>query len=77
MPLIAPSSAPLTSVAATAAGTGHLRMCMNISAQKFVSANIDPTDRSMPPTIITSAMPSTMNPISPAWRRLSASMVAL
>ena len=36
------------------------------------SANIDPTDRSMPPTITTSAMPSTTKPISPACRAVSA-----
>ena len=36
------------------------------------SANIDPTERSMPPTMTTSAMPSTMKPISPACRAVSA-----
>ena len=69
---MAPSMAPHTSVPRTARPTGHLSTCISISAQKLVSANIEPTDRSMPPTIITSAMPSTIRPISPDWRSVSA-----
>ena len=71
-PLTAPSAAPHTSVATITAGTGQSRTLRQNSAQKSHSANIEPTERSMPPTMTTSAMPSTTKPISPACRPVSA-----
>ena len=38
------------------------------SAMKFVRAKVEPTERSMPPTIITRPRPNTIRPISPACR---------
>ena len=76
MPLTAPNAAPNTKVTGIAAIIGHFKTCIRKSAQKFVSANMDPTDKSIPPTIITRAMPKTMKPISPAWRLVSDSDAA-
>ena len=55
------------------AGTGQSSTSRKYSAQKSHSANIEPTERSMPPTMTTSAIPSTTKPISPACRAVSAS----
>jgi len=71
-PLIPPSTAPHKSVIGTAAATGHFNMCITYNAQKSVRAKVDPTERSIPPTIMTKAMPSTTQPISPACRAASA-----
>ena len=71
--MTAPSKAPHASVTAITAGTGQSSTSRKYSAQKSHSANIEPTERSIPPTITTSAMPSTIKPISPAWRAVSAS----
>src|SRR5665647_1479350 len=71
-PLTAPSAAPQIKVATITAGTGQSSTLRQNSAQKSHSANIEPTERSMPPTMTTSAMPSTMKPISPACRPVSA-----
>ena len=59
-------------MATITAGTGQSRTLRQNSAQKSHSANIEPTERSMPPTMTTSAMPSTTKPISPACRPVSA-----
>ena len=75
-PLTEPSTAPHSSVATITAGTGQLRTLRQYSAQKSHSANIDPTERSMPPTMTTSAMPSTTKPISPACRPVSPRLAA-
>ena len=58
-------------VTTATAGTGRCSTSRQNRAQKSVSANIEPTDRSMPPTMMTSAMPSTTKPISAACRAVS------
>ena len=56
-PLISPQTTPIAKPAITAIGAGTLAAII-VAESTADSAAVEPTDKSMPPQIITSVMPS-------------------
>ena len=66
-PLTAPQAAPVTRASATAAASGSFQSASATPSTAPESASSDPTDRSMPPAMITNVMPVATSSTSGTW----------
>ena len=66
-PCTAPTAPPSTSISTTTAGQGT-PACSAIAASALTSATVEPTERSMPPVVMTSVMATATISIGALWR---------
>ena len=66
-PLTRPASTPTPTQAASASGTGQCQRVSVTPRTAAPSAITDPTERSMPPAISTSVMPTTITASAGNW----------